>query len=163
VEVAKLITEIVICLALVVIGGGLLGTVVWLTLRLKEAIEALTAICELFEKVIDNEAAVAASADEMAAAVGGFKATVSEDLKAVKEAEMALIRIVASNIVTLKGLSNVVSVFEKNLLDAIPNREKKNYDVSPEIAGLSKEQQEELEAAEVLRVQTARAPEIIAT
>ena len=157
-EVTKLIVSIIICLCLMVIGGGLLGTTVWLTLKVKFVIDSIDALTELFGKVIDGEAAISANAERMAnaaeihgRAVAEFKTTLSDDLKAVKASEEALLRIVARNILAVEGLAKVVQKFSQDLLDASAGSGKKNYDVAPENEGLTQEQIEKRQVDEILR------------
>ena len=162
-EVAKLILEIVICLLLAVVGGSLVGTVVWLTLLLRSVAEQLRELDILFEDVIDSAKLTAAQSGVMALAVGEFKKQASDDQKALRECTGALLRIVAKNVVMIESLGNVVTKFSADLLAAAPGEKRKNYDVSPEVSGITKEQQEQREAAEILKVWGNSAPEVIST
>ena len=167
---ANLVLEIIVCLAIVVVGGGLCAAVVWGTLRINVAIFRISEINDLFERVIDNEAAVATQAEDMAKQVSEFKQSIAEALAKLEASEQAHVKAVLTSIVGVEGLAKAVKVFEKALLDLSGGKPKSNYDVAPDLEGLTPEQIEKREAEEMLRATTqlkrvyaSAGPEIMAT
>lgn len=169
-EAAKLVVSIILCLSVIAIGGGLLAAMVWLGLKLRP-------LTELFERVIDNEAAIAAQCDELVKVVGEMvkvvselKSTTAELLKNLDASQQAVVKIMATNIVGVEGLAKAVQVFQKSLLSSVAANPTDNYGVDPDLSGETQEEREKRQADEILkattsvrRVYDSHGPEIMST